>query len=496
MQRSCAHRAALAAVPLALLAACIPQPEPPQANIRPPAGIPGSSFTAFEPGLRIEAAARLAPDAIYILGSGKSEYGYHTEDHWLARTTPAGDILWRRPLDTTTATHMAAFGPHRLALIGAAHTGIDDREERRAHPAFARDEASGQRARRDLFQFTAASSASDIELIDTEGNRIWREDVLPGRDVNLLALAASSNAIIAGGWLIAKDGRRSDALLVRYDNAGKQVWQRTLIGPGPSPAPTSHWVSALALLPDGRILAAGGSVFGAGEVFKGETYAGSGIGWLALLDAEGQPLWTRWLDDAPSNPPSRRPDRDPPANWDSLTVRDLSIAVHEDAIYVGRTARSYSTHILYRFAFDGQRVWAKTLAAKVEPGNDSLSRIFRPLALAADGGGVFIAGTGDNRSGEYAALMHVTPGGEISWKQLYGWSRERHTLRTLMRDGDHLLAYGGRVCSTWCAGPHARGWILRTDLSGALSAPEVDDLLASRKAATRPTTPAIRQKPQ
>lgn len=127
---------------------------------------------------------------------------------------------------------------------------------------------------------TQADTDAWLVMIDPSGGEVWNR-TYGGPDVN-----ASANAVIEaedGGYIFAgstapREGNESAAWVVRVNETGTEVWNRTFGGTGENAANAVTWI------PGGEFVVVGST---------GSSGAGMADVWVARLDGSGAEVWNR-----------------------------------------------------------------------------------------------------------------------------------------------------------------------------------------------------------
>ncbi|KDE54864.1 collagen-binding protein [Methanoculleus sp. MH98A] len=127
---------------------------------------------------------------------------------------------------------------------------------------------------------TQADTDAWLVMIDPSGGEVWNR-TYGGPDVN-----ASANAVVEaedGGYVFAgstalREGNESAAWVVRVNETGTEVWNRTFGGAGENAA------NAVTRVPGGDFVVAGTT---------GSSGAGMADVWVARLDGSGAEVWNR-----------------------------------------------------------------------------------------------------------------------------------------------------------------------------------------------------------
>jgi gliding motility-associated-like protein len=224
----------------------------------------------------------VAPDGLFVAGSSRSnaDFGNPADTSWnilLTKLDLAGNPLWHRMLGgdrNDRLWQLVQTADGGLLLGGYSFSGI-----------------SGQKT-------SAAKGGMDAWLLrlDADGNLLWDRsyggadrdelfDILPLPDGTFLLGCHSSSGI--GGDKSEACRGDLDFWLVCVDNQGVVLWEKTIGGNA------EDQIHDLALLPDGSVLASGGTISqrNTGEV--GPDFArGAKDYWIVNLDLDSRQI--RW----------------------------------------------------------------------------------------------------------------------------------------------------------------------------------------------------------
>lgn len=196
-------------------------------------------------------AGAVALDDGGVVVAGWSGKGAPGGGAWVLRLDVDGEAAWRR-----LALPFTEDGVFEAA---AAARAVNGDVLVAAYGAAAVDEPGGVW----VLRFDAGGKDYAQKVID---------ELADEHPAALAALADGGFAV--GGWAApAEDPKRRAGWLARVDGTGQLAWQRAWTEPGAV-------ITALAALPDGGLLAAGGQ---------------GGEGWLARLDEAGRVRWERRL---------------------------------------------------------------------------------------------------------------------------------------------------------------------------------------------------------
>lgn len=214
--------------------------------------------------------------------------------------------------------------------------------------------------------FLVAGSTSRFDTLndvwlgkyDAGGNVLWQRTY---GDAGTRELATALLQTRDGGFLVA--GRRmnaawdaSDILVVKFDAAGTGEWERTFGG--------ERWDAACAAgqLGDGRYVVAG----------RSNSFGPSFDGWIAVLDAQGFPVWSR-------NPGGTEDDE----------LWDMKVTPNDEIVCTGwtRSSGAGAEDIwIIRYDAAGNELWSGTYG-------DEKQNYGNALAITREGGIVVTGST-------------------------------------------------------------------------------------------------------
>lgn len=193
-------------------------------------------------------------------------------DVWVVRLNGSGDIVWQKTFGGSWAERANAIVPSIDGHYFIAATTMSDDG----------DVATGTRGNNDFW----------VLKIDGNGNKLWdkRIDKLYDDIAYGLAVDADGGCIISGSaevFVSTGNGggySHSDALIVKLDGSGRELWRKTLGGG------ENESAQAVALTKDGGYMITGYTASSDGEMTASH---GSSDVWLAKLDAQGNKLWMK-----------------------------------------------------------------------------------------------------------------------------------------------------------------------------------------------------------
>lgn len=249
-----------------------------------------------------------------------------------------------------------------------------------------------------------------------------------------------------------------DLLVVRTDENGNRIWQKSYGGSGFDAA------AAMLVTADGGILIAGQTTSADGDI---QGQHGNNDFWLIKLDASGNKVWSRAYGGK---------------GYDAATA----IATTPDGGYVlsGYASSSdgdVTTHLPFELNFydvwllkvdaSGNKVWDKSYGGQ----GDDLSNAIH----SAPGGGYYVGGNTQSNNGDFtgargaddAFLLRISEDGTFQWATRYGGAAaDAVQAIDIDVDGNLLLAITTYSSDADGAGNHGKSDLLaiKTDPNGGL----------------------------
>jgi hypothetical protein len=287
---------------------------------------------------------------------------------------------------------------------------------------------------------TQGAGESDAWLVKLTGDgRVVWQRTFGGRAYDRLlgVAAAPDGGAVAVGFTNSEGAGGRDVWALRVDANGNRLWARTYGGPGDD---GGH---ALALHPEaGAVTLAGYSQTPAGEGTDASGYDA----WLARVDlADGTPAWTRRID---------RSRLDGATAMTAMPDGGVLAAAITSGAGFGQ-----DDVLLLRLGADGALTWERTAGG---PRPDT------PWAVSAlPGGGAIVAASTQSRGAGSADawLLRLTDAGEVAWERTYGGVLWDWPGAALAADGGGLLIAG---YTTSRGAGYEDGWVLRLDADGHL----------------------------
>jgi len=189
------------------------------------------------------------------------------QDGWLVKLNSAGTIVWQRTLggsgrETINAVTTTADG----GFVVAGSTESTD------------GQVSGNHGGRDYW----------VVKLDTKGDLVWQQALGGTKDDFATALTTTTDGhYVITGYTSSDDNQVSgnqgarDYWVVKLDERGSLIWQRTLGGP------QDDFATAVTATANGHLLVAGYTFSNNGQVSNN---AGRSDAWLVRLDANGDLL--------------------------------------------------------------------------------------------------------------------------------------------------------------------------------------------------------------
>lgn len=252
-------------------------------------------------------------------------------------------------------------------------------------------------------------------------------------------IARSVSPVAAGGFVLA--GQVSpghlggaDAWVVRLDERGDVIWQKTFGGP------LDEWVNAVRPTRDGGFVVAGSMYW-----MDSGTHRDA---WVLLLDAQGEIVWQRSYGG----------------------TGEEGFAAIEPVNDDGFVAAGYT----FSFGAGGQEAWVVRLdpnggviwqRAYGSPGADATNSI----RLARDGGFIVAGMTDSGAAGPGAAapagwIMKLDIDGTIAWQKIYQTASVAGSAAAAAPTPD-----GGYAVAGFDFNPSTRAWVIKLDAMGYIS---------------------------
>jgi hypothetical protein len=342
-------------------------------------------------------------DGGYIILGITESYGAGDEDVWLIKTDSTGNKTW----DKTFGGTGEDFGNsvQQTSDGGYIITG--------------RTESYG-------------NGESDVWLIkiDADGNKLWDKTFgYNNYDSGSEVRQTSDGGYIIAGVINSNGGGRSDIWVIKTDNDGNMIWNKTFNGNG---HPISHdYGTALDLTSDGCYIVLGGT-------FTSDETNGYDV-WLIKIDADGNILWDNKIGET-----------DCEFGW--------SVQQTTDDGYIITGVDSYGV--------SGEKVWLiKTDGAGNvtwdEKYSGSESARGASVQQTSDGGYI-IAGYTYKGSSRYDALLIKTDdSGAQEWSKIFGgiYTDVAVSVRQTADGGYILTGYKGSFLNDDL-------WLIKTDANG------------------------------
>ncbi|NLA39019.1 MAG: hypothetical protein GX882_06515, partial [Methanomicrobiales archaeon] len=388
-----------------------------------------------------EAAYAIMADpggAGFFIAGETGAFGAGEMDAWVVRLTPEGDEVWNNTYGAEEAGTARAIIPtdDGSILIAGTLTFVTD----------------GVRPDTDAW----------IAKIDPSGREIWNR-TYGGPDVN-----TSANAVIGiddGGYILfgsitPRGEAMSRALVIRLDESGEEVWNRTF---GDAENSTAN---AAAQLPCGDL------------VFAGGTDSPSGAGmmdvWVVRLNESGDEVWSRTFG-SPYDDCARA----------VIATGDGNILVAGEFTESSGDDTADTDALLMKLTPDGDIIW-NWIYGDVGVNESASAVIERP-----DGGYIFAGETGFPGVDDTDAwLVGTDAGGAVAWSRIYGGINPGDRAVSVLQPAEDTLLFAGMFNATARGGPvNTDAWVVRLEL---LPEPAPEPTAAPIKP---PKAPAICKKP-
>jgi hypothetical protein len=280
---------------------------------------------------------------------------------------------------------------------------------------------------------TQADTDAWIVKIDSSGGEVWNR-TYGGPDVN-----ASANAVIGtddGGYVFAgttapREVNESAAWVVRLNETGTEVWNRTFGGAG------NNRANAVTRVPGGDFVVAGTT---------GSSGAGMADVWVVRLNESGDEVWNRTFG-SPDDDAGRAVINTSDGNLlvaGMFTERPDNTTADTDALLIKLTA-------------DGDIIWNWIY------GDFGVNESAAAVIETADGGYLFAGETAYSETDDTDAwLVRTDAEGAVAWSRIFGGHNPGDRAASLLEiaPGEHVFA--GTFNATERGGPgNTDGWAVR-----------------------------------
>jgi len=263
--------------------------------------------------------------------------------------------------------------------------------------------------------------------LETKGE-VWRATFGgPGFDVGSSVLEKAGGLVVAGRTNSFGAGEY-DGWLIATDSKGRELWNRTIGGPGDDEA-----TAIVAARGGGYAIAGGTGSFG----------AGGSDGWLVRTDHQGREVWNRTFGG-------------PGDDWAySLQETGDGYVILGETDSFGAGGRDLW---LLKADHQGREVWNRTFGGTGDDGGRSIKR-------TADG--FIIAGFTESRGagGKDLWLLKADPNGSEVWNVTFGGSKDDIGEAVIERVGGGYVVAGG--ASVPPEGGLGDAWLIITDDQGS-----------------------------
>ena len=281
---------------------------------------------------------------------------------------------------------------------------------------------------------TQADTDAWIVKIDPSGGEIWNR-TYGGPDVN-----ASANAVVGtddGGYVFVgttapRGVNESGAWVVRLNESGTEVWNRTFGGAG------STMANAVTRLPGGGFAVAGSTE---------SSGAGMADVWVIRLNESGAEVWNRTFGSPDDDDAGRAVINTSDGNLlvaGTFTERPDNETVDTDALLIKLTA-------------DGDIIWNWIY------GDFGVNESAADVVETADGGYLFAGETGYSDVADTDAwLVRTDAEGAVAWSRIFGGHNPGDRAASLLEiaPGEHVFA--GTFNATERGGPvNTDAWAVR-----------------------------------
>lgn len=262
-----------------------------------------------------------------------------------------------------------------------------------------------------------------VVATDSEGSLLWERSIGGALDEEAFAITDTSEGDIILGGADATSGTGGGAGFVyRLGAAGDDVWQYNF------DSPQADSISALAVLDNGDIIAAGTS--------------GAATTIAVRLTPDGSVVWENtYTSDTPQ------------------VVRTILQAKNGDVFLIGETTPLFdSDGAIARLSSSGKMLWGKNFG---ESFNETLAD-----AVLLRSGDVLAVGRQERDSGDDAWLLRVSADGELTWSKNIGGPGEDSLEGIALRADQTVIAVGTQSANSL---EQDNAWLLELADDGSVS---------------------------
>ncbi len=297
---------------------------------------------------------------------------------------------------------------------------------------------------------------------DDRGNKVW--DKTFGRDYNdeprSIISAHDGGYLVAGSSSYDDFGNEIDYWIIKIDEQGNSIWDKTYGGTGRDILRT-----AIAIPRGGYLLGGDSEANASGD--KSENSRGASDYWIVKIDNQGNKVWDRTIGGAGDD-----------LLYSIITTNDGGwllggLSTSDASGEKSENGKGSVDFWIVKIDSFGNIVWDKTIGGN---GHDS----FDSAVPTADGGYLLAGSSNSDISGDKSEagkgdfdfwIVKTNAQGHVQWdKTIGGSSSESFTSAVLTPDGGYLL--GGVSSSDASAdkSENSKGngdyWIVKTDASG------------------------------
>lgn len=371
-------------------------------------------------------------DGSIVMGGVNRSRGNGLADAWLLGLDRKGEETWERTLGDDGRDMVLAIAaenkPPQGNGNGLVFAGLT--------------QPGGKRPDDDLL----------VGRLDGKGRLLWKRKLGGSQnDAATSILALPDGGILLAGFTRSKGRGRADAWILRLNEQGKVLWERTFGNSGFD----IPW--AIAQVADGGFVFAGETTAGENTA-GGKTLGGKSAGgregrdaWVMRLDAHGDPLWEKTFGGE---------------KYDILTA--IATLPGGGFILAGNTeskGAGRNDGWIVRLDAQGGMLWERTYGKENRDAFWSVTVV--PDAGTAYGGGFAVAGQiGSARAGDSDAwVLRLDKKGQVLWENTFGGKKSDSARAILPGPQGGFIVAG----STESRGAGRRdGWMFRLDAGGRL----------------------------
>jgi pimeloyl-ACP methyl ester carboxylesterase len=274
--------------------------------------------------------------------------------------------------------------------------------------------------------FGAGSSDFWVLKLDGAGGIVWQKTYGGSGDDVADSVVVTNDGFAVAGWTNSSSHPNSGAWVLKLDEDGNVVWQKTF---GQKDAFSNLFGRAHSIV----------ATSDGGFAVAGQTAPLYGQAWVLKLDEDGNVVWQKTYGG--------------PYNEDANSIVATSDGGYAVAGYAESFGERNGDFWVLKLDVDGNVVWQKTLGGSGIDRADSV--------VATSDGGFALAGQSYSFGGQNAWMLQLDGDGNVVWEKTYGGASS-DVANSLVATGDGGFAVAGGTGSFEPGGV----WVLKLDGDG------------------------------